>query len=128
MLRRLARKATYPGAYLEYLTGRALEIAESEPDSRRWFRAVLFPETTNPADPKAIAVHADGVGHVGYLSRDDARAFRRVFDALSDQGYAVATCPAFLIGGQPDKPSYGVMLCLSGPAQILRDLEENPPD
>jgi hypothetical protein len=38
----------------------------------------------------------------------------------------VATCPAFVIGGETGKPSYGAMLCLSTPARILRDLEESP--
>jgi hypothetical protein len=37
-----------------------------------------------------------------------------------------ASCPAFLIGGEPDKPSYGVMLCLSSPDKVVSDLAETP--
>jgi hypothetical protein len=35
--------------------------------------------------------------------------------------------PAFLIGGEPGKPNYGVMLCLPSPERIVRDFDESPP-
>jgi hypothetical protein len=84
---------------------------------------VLFCEPNNEYDGNAIAVHADGVGHLGYLSRDDAIDYQPVFAALGQRGYTVAVCPAFLIGGEPDKPSYGVLLCLSSPDRVIEDLE-----
>ena len=89
-------------------------------------RAALFCERDNAHDQKAIAVHAVDVAHVGYLSRKDAVNYQPVFTALEAQGSAVAACPAFLIGGYPGKPSIGVMLCLSDPARIIRELDEAP--
>jgi hypothetical protein len=41
------------------------------------FDAAIVPEPNNLYDPNAIAVHIKGGSQVGYLSRDDAAAFRR---------------------------------------------------
>jgi hypothetical protein len=94
-------------------------VAERETNGR-WFRAVLARELYNEHDENAV--HADGVEHVGYLSSDDAISYQGVFEALATHGISVASCPAFLIGGEPSKPSYRVMLCLSSPERIVRDL------
>jgi hypothetical protein len=122
-LRRI--KPTDPAPFLDELTGHAREVAERDSNGR-WFRAALFREPDNEYDENAIAVHADGVGHVGYLSRDDAIDYLPVFDALAARNVKVASCPAFLIGGEPGKPSYGVMLCLSSPDRVIRNLDESP--
>ncbi len=122
-LRRVASRTTDCRPYLADLTGRARKIAESEPD-RRWFRAVLIPEPTNKYDRNAIAVHVDGVGLIGYLSRDDAVDYHPVFAALRARGVGAGTCPAMLVGGDRGRPSYGAVLCLSSATTILDDLNE----
>ena len=125
-LRLVATLATDSSPYLEALSGRARKIAEGE-DRRRWFRAKLICEPDNRYDRNAIGVHADGVGLIGYLSRDDAVDYQPVFAALRARRCAVAACPAMLIGGEPGKPSYGAMLCLSSPTKIVQDLDEMMP-
>lgn len=122
-LRRVAARATDCAPYLDDLSGRARRVAESEP-GRKWFRAVLVPEPGNKYDPNAISVYADGVGRIGYLSREDALDYQPVFAALRAQGAAVCTCPAMLTGGGPGKSSYGAVLCLSDPERVLADLAE----
>jgi hypothetical protein len=84
----------------------------------------LVHEKANEYDRNAISVWADGVGLVGYLSRDDAADYQPIFAALRRHGCETASCPAFLIGGEPAKPSYGVMLCLSSPEKVVSDLAE----
>jgi hypothetical protein len=121
-LRRIS--GTGSGPYLAELSGHALKRAQKPGPNERWFRAALFCERDNEYDENAIAVHADGAGHIGYLSRDDAIEYQPVFAALEALGSSVAACPAFLIGGEPGKPSYGAMLCLSNPERIVRDLAE----
>jgi hypothetical protein len=125
-LRRVAARATGPEPFLADLSGRARKIAETEPQ-RRWFRVALIREEDSKHDRNAIAAYADGVGLIGYLSRDDAVDYQPIFATLSARGCSVASCPAFLIGGEPGKPSYGVMLCLSNPDTIVRDLDEGAP-
>jgi hypothetical protein len=122
----VAARCTDCAPYLSDLAGRARKIAETEPD-RRWFRAVLVCEPHNVADENAIAVYADGVGLIGYLNRDDAIDYQPVFDALRDRDVAAGSVPAMLIGGEPGKPSYGVLLCLSSPSKIVLDLDETMP-
>jgi len=123
VLRRLAARTTNSSPSLDELSGYARKRAESDHELR-WFRAALIREPNNPKDKNAVAVHADGLGLVGYLDRDAAIEYRPVFQALEARGYKVAGCPAFLIGGEIDKPSFGVLLCLSSPERIVRDLEE----
>ena len=69
------------------------------------FRAALMLEPNNPVDANAIAVYADGVGLVGYLNRDDAIDCAPIFPEVHKHGCNVGSCPAFLIGGEPGKPS-----------------------
>ena len=124
-LRRVAPRATGSAPYLGDLSGHARKVAEREADGR-WFRAILVREPNNPRDRNAIAVHADGGGHIGYLNRDDGIDFQIVFDALKRHNCTVAACPAFLIGGVPGKPSLGAMLCLSSAELICSDLADTP--
>jgi hypothetical protein len=81
--------------------------------------AVLMREPDNPKDPEAIAVHAQGGGKLGYLKREDAQRYGHVFQSLEKRGYDVAACPAMLNGGGD---SYGVVLAISAPGYVLRDL------
>ena len=73
--------------------------------------AELWPEDNNRHDSKAVAVKIHG-NLVGYLSREDARSFRR---RLGQKGLAgqVTTCDASIVGGMlrnGDKWHYGVRL------------------
>jgi hypothetical protein len=57
----------------------------------------LIPEDTNPHDDKAVRVAMGGVT-VGYLSREDARTYRRRL-ATKKLGMCVASCGAQIVGG-----------------------------
>ena len=118
-LERVARVATGPELYLEDLKGRARSRTRNP--KLLWFQAALFREPDNPHDRNAIAVHASGVGQVGYLDRETAILYRPVFDELARQGVAIGACPAFLTG-EPGRTTLGVVLCLSSPEAVIGDL------
>jgi len=84
------------------------------PEGRPSFAAALIPEPQNPYDRDAIAVHC-AAGRVGYLSREDAQAFKRVLRHVTESGYDGVSCVGILNGGTRDKPNYGVVLTLSFP-------------
>jgi hypothetical protein len=71
----------------------------------RLCNATLVPEPKNPFDGNAVVVQIAGAT-VGYLCRADARRYQRRLLALA----APMQVPAKLIGGTPDKPSFGVLL------------------
>jgi hypothetical protein len=104
--------------------------------------ATLMAEPNNLYDENAIAV---GVGArvVGYLSRRDAVAYRRLFQKLGSTGYAGASCQAVICGGGSDRPNLGIFLRAADPrsaehraegsdtplppvAQLVRPAEERP--
>jgi len=91
------------------------------------FTAVLVPEPHNPYDANAIAVWSPR-GKLGYLPRDDADDYGELFDEIMRRGYDGGTCQAFLTGGEPGKPSYGVVLRLADAETCLDELDEDPPD
>ena len=70
---------------------------------RHYCGAMLIPEPKNPHDNMAVAVMAVG-RRVGYLSREDARAYRDGF------GLEKTPCEAVIVGGGPGKPSLGIWL------------------
>lgn len=78
------------------------------------FRAMLIPED-NPYDRLAVRVDGEGVGTVGYMSKEDARSFRRRL-AAKKLGDAVTLCSAEVTGGgtarNGNKLSYGVRLAI----------------
>lgn len=121
-LAKVALRATGPEPYLDELKGRARGLARRE---KRWFRAALLREPSNPYDKNAIAVHATGIGLVGYLDRQTAIDYAPVFEELSRQGYSVGACPAVVTGGGDGK-SWGVVLCMSSPEAVLGDLRAPP--
>jgi hypothetical protein len=123
-LHALASRTTDATAFRNDLVDYAAEVAETEPD-RRWFLALLVREPDNPEDSGAVAVHAAGGGKLGYLKREVARRYAQVFKSLEKRGYDAAACPAMLNGGG-DK-SYGVVLAISAPGCILRDLTTSQP-
>jgi hypothetical protein len=119
-LREVAAGTTDARAFRDELVDYAAEVAAKEPH-RRWFMAVLVREPDNAHDPSAIAVHAAGGRRLGYLTREDARAYRQVFESLEKRGYEAAACPAMLNGGEHGE-SYGVVLAISAPGYVLNDL------
>lgn len=76
------------------------------------FRAMLVPED-NAHDSLAVRVDGEGVGTVGYMSRDDARSFRRRLAAKKLRD-STTFCSAQVTGGgtarNGTKLSYGVRL------------------
>jgi hypothetical protein len=89
------------------LDGWASEIATAERGKLAWFPAELIPQPDNPYDANAVAVFSP-YGHVGYLDRDHALAYKQTFDMLANNGYAGAFVPAF---GRLEEQQ--VVLCLS---------------
>jgi HIRAN domain len=120
VLAKVAAQATDAAPYMEDLKGKARSIAQKETD-RKWFRAALFRESSNPHDPNAIAVHAAGYGLIGYLDRETALDYAPVFQELQRRGRNIGSCPAMLTGGGPKK-SWGVVLCISSPEAVISDL------
>lgn len=80
--------------------------------------AALFLEPENQHDPNAVAVHLVTFGKVGHLSREDALDYGPALRQLAAQNQ-YGTCPAFIFGGEPGKPSYGVWLQLANPRDVL---------
>lgn len=74
--------------------------------------AHLVMDDRNPHDNKAVVVRVDGAV-VGYMSRDDARSFRRRLSAKRLAGMTT-TCSACVVGGGTRKNgealSYGIRL------------------
>lgn len=83
--------------------------------ARRFVLAQFIPDPANPYDSNAVAVHMDG-RIVGHLPRDVAAKMQGTVLQMAHAG-ATATCWAEILGGTPDKPSLGVMLHLSNPAE-----------
>lgn len=94
-LREVAARTTDAAAFSDELVDYAAEVAAKEPH-RRWFMAVLVREPDNEHDPLAVAVHAAGGRRLGYLTRENARAYGQVFESLEKRGYEAAVCPAML--------------------------------
>lgn len=95
-----------------YQAGIRRALAKAEGSAT--MKAMLLPESDNPHDRLAVSVWCHGE-RVGYLSRDDARAFRK---RLQRKGIAgkPTTCVAELIGGHTlrngDQASFGVQLMI----------------
>jgi hypothetical protein len=90
------------------------------------FTAVLRPEPQNPHDANAVKVETMDGSHLGYLSREDAGAYRDALTAIANTG-AIATCNAKLIGGTEDKPSIGVMIDVRPPDELIANLSNTQP-
>lgn len=108
--------------YQDALRGTAGICTETFED-RPSFTAALVPERDNEYDPNAIAVWSPR-GKVGYLSRDYARDYRELFDEVLRRGFDGGACGAHLTGGEPGKPSLGVVLRLADPETCLEELDE----
>ena len=84
--------------------------------------AALVPEPSNRHDKNAICIHIDGQA-VGYLGRDDAKAYQPVVQKLARRA-TVGTCSALIKGGwrgsSGDEGNYGVELDLAPPDAVLK--------
>ena len=96
--------------------------------------AVLLPEPFNRYDPDAVRVAivpsetSDTWGYVGYLSREDAVAYRPVIERLAKVG-KIAACYASITGGwdrgNGDRGSFGVRLHVGTPDEMMAELEDD---
>lgn len=82
----------------------ALRSVAGRGEVRHECRAVLATEDSNPHDSNAVAIFVDGK-KVGYLSRSDAKRYRKKL-APTD---AFGTCPAVIVGGG-DQRHLGIWL------------------
>ena len=118
-------EGSYQGSLEQIAGGRTINGA-----ANRDHRAILMPEPTNPYDRNAVrvvVVTANGRGAtVGYLSRENAVAYRPLIDRLAAQG-KLATCLASIDGGwdrgSDDRGSFGVRLSLGTPDALMKELE-----
>src|SRR5262245_59128710 len=119
-------ESQYQGSLERLAGGRTIDGAKN-----RDHKALLLPEPTNPYDPNAVrvvVVTADGSGAtIGYMSRDNAVAYRPVIDRLARLG-KVAGCLASISGGwdrgSGDRGSFGVRLSMGTPDALMKELDE----
>ncbi len=93
--------------------------------------AILLLEPSNPYDVNAVRVllvapNGDGAT-IGYLSRENAVAYRPVIDRLAADG-KVAACRASVSGGWDrgggDRGSFGVRLSIGTPDEAMKELDD----
>lgn len=93
--------------------------------------AALLPEPDNVYDENAVRVVLTQQGDnplsavVGYLSREDAVAYRPAIDRLAAAGLVLA-CRASIVGGwdrADGRGSFGVRLHVATPAGVRRELD-----
>jgi hypothetical protein len=96
-------------------------ICSVGPEGRAAFTAALVPEPDNPYDSNAIGVYSPE-GKVGHFSQNDAVEYRQLFAEVTRFGYHGGTCEAYLTGGGPGKPSFGVVLHLADPGSCQAEL------
>ena len=101
-------EASYQDALSKICGGKQEESAEHYAD------AELYLEDDNPHDKKAVCVLIEGKT-VGYLSRKEARAFRKQIEELGQEN-SVLLCKAIIVGGwkrsKRDEGYFGVRLDL----------------
>jgi hypothetical protein len=111
---------TGPGTYSLDIVGEskyqsALEEicgGRTEEGHKKIVQATLIHEDDNPYDNKAIRVDIGGMS-VGYLSRENARQYRKRLNEAGHPGITT-TCSAMIVGGWDcggdDKGHFGVKL------------------
>ena len=91
--------------------------------------ALLLPEPSNPYDPNAVRVLIPTGGTVGYLSRENAVAYRPAIERVAAVGKLLG-CRASLSGGwdrgSDDRGSFGVRLFLEDPDHVMAEIESDP--
>lgn len=89
--------------------------------------AVMIPEPTNQHDQNAVRIVLAAAGLVGYLSRDDAVAYRPAIDAAAATGHLVAATAQITGGwdrGDGDIGSFGALLHMGPPDVVLREIQQ----
>lgn len=90
-------------------------------------QALLVPEPSNRYDPNAVEVRIGGM-RVGYLSREDAVAYRPAIDLAAASGFTLAA-PASIQGGWDrgplDRGNFGVILHMGQPAEVEAEIAVN---
>jgi len=76
---------------------KALRDTVPDPNESVTGTAILVPEDSNPHDNKAVKVTVQGLT-IGYLSREDARSYRRRLAAMK-LGLVPASCGYVITGG-----------------------------
>jgi hypothetical protein len=111
-----------PGTYAFDIVGEskyqdALEAicgGRSEDSADHFAEAILYLEDSNPYDNQAVRIDIDGQT-VGYLSRENARAYRKQLKQLGHERLT-CRCNAKVVGGwrrgQSDQGHFGVKLDL----------------
>ncbi|HVX05677.1 MAG TPA: HIRAN domain-containing protein [Rhodanobacteraceae bacterium] len=119
---KVAGRLPGPGTYEFNIVGEshyqhALEAicgGRTEESAQHKSEAVLYLEDSNPYDSQAVRVDIEGQT-VGYLSRSDARAYRKQLKALGHE-HLLCKCDAMVVGGwqrsKTDQGSFGVKLDL----------------
>ena len=94
----------------------------TEEGHKKIVHALVVPETGNPHDAWAVAIHLDE-GMVGHLSRGDARRYRLAIARMGFSGVAFKV-PARIAGGwkrsETDQGNYGVKLDIPGSPETAR--------
>jgi hypothetical protein len=73
------------------------------------FACHLRYEINSHTDAPAVRVDTSSGRTVGYFPADQAQVYAAAIAKL-EQGGDIAVCQGVLVGGQPDKPSFGVYL------------------
>jgi len=119
-------EGSYQGSLERLAGGRTIDGPVNRDHS-----AILMPEPSNPYDPNAVRVvvltASAGGAMIGYLSREDAVAYRPVIDRLAAQG-RLAACRASIGGGwdrgSGDRGNFGVRLSVGAPDALMKELDE----
>ena len=91
--------------------------------------ALLMPEPSNMYDAQAVRVVISTGGTVGYLSHENAVAYRPLIDRLAAVGKLAAARASISGGwdnGDGDRGNFGVRLFLDTPEGAAKELEADP--
>ena len=118
-------RSAYQGSLEALAGGRTIDGAKN-----RDHTALLLPEPSNPYDKNAVRIVVvttkGDAAQIGYLSRDDALAYRPIIDRLARDG-KVAACLASISGGwdrgSGDRGSFGVRLAIGRPDDLAKELD-----
>lgn len=101
---------------------RLKDLASREPGGL--FCAILVPEPHNASDSNAIAVHADGLGVVGYLSAADAVKYRTVAGLVSAHGLKATGLGHWFRADSREDAAIDAYVEFGPPTGLARDIRE----
>lgn len=97
-------------------------LTTREPD--KLFSAVFVPEPNNPRDPKAVAIHADGLGIIGYLSAANAGKYESVARLVSAHGIKATSLGHWFTVDASGGPVVEAWIEVGPAAALARDIRE----